>query len=442
MAGVEGDDVRMNVGIIGGGWAGFAAAIELTRAGHLATVYEAGKVLGGRARRLAADGLALDNGQHILAGAYGETLRLMEIVAPGSSASGFLRLPLTLVYPDGVSIRAPRLPAPLHLAFALLFARGLTLAEKLSAIRFMQTLKQIDFQPAPDRTVAEALAGQPEAACKYLWEPICVAALNTPVEQASFRVFARVLKDALTGKAAHSDFLIPARDLSALFPDPAARWLAQNGGEVRTRARITALQRSGTRWKVSWEGGEALHDRLIVATAPAHAIDLLGPLNDCQTLVRGLGTLSYQPILTVYADYPALPEFPAPLIGWTRPVPMFIFDMRVSRPDLQNGTAATIAVVASAEGPHLEWDDARWLKEIEARMQQAFGPLPPPRLIRRITEKRATFACTPGMFRPPAKTPCDGLFLAGDYTDGPYPATIEGAAISGVQCAQTLLATP
>lgn len=426
----------MNIGIIGGGWSGFAAAVELTRAGHQVTVYEAGKVLGGRARRMAADGPPLDNGQHILAGAYGETLRLMELVAPGSSTSCFLRLPLALVYPDGVSIRAPRLPAPLHLAFALLFARGLSLSDKLAAIGFMQRLKKIGFQPTPDATVAEALADQPESVRKYLWEPICVAALNTPIAQASFRVFARVLKDALTGTAANSDFLIPARDLSALFPEPAAAWLEKNGGEVKTRTRIGALQRSGSRWKVLWDGGEALHDKLIIATAPAHAIDLLSPLNDCQALVRGLGTLSYQPILTVYAEYPALPKFPVPLIGWAEPVPLFIFDMQASL-----GIKDTISVVASAEGPHLEWDDARWINEIDVRMQQAFGPLPKPRLIKRITEKRATFTCAPGMFRPAIKTPCTGLFLAGDYVDGPYPATIEGAVRSGVQCANILLAS-
>lgn len=447
MAGLEGDDFRMNVGIVGGGWAGFAAAIELTRAGHRATVYEAGKVLGGRARRMASAqdasaGMPLDNGQHILAGAYGETLRLMEVVAPGSSVSGFRRLPLALVYPEGVSIRAPRLPAPLHLAAALLFARGLSLPEKLSAIGFMRALKKIGFRPSPDKTVAEALASQPAAVRRYLWEPICVAALNTPVEQASFRVFARVLRDALTGKAQNSDFLIPARDLTALFPEPAAAWLEKNGGAVRTRTRISALQRSGAQWRLLWEGGEAVHDRIIVATAPAHAADLLGPLNDCQQLVRQLGAYGYQPILTVYAEYPALPKFPAPLIGWVEPAPMFVFDMQACRTDARHGGSRMISVVASAEGPHLGWDDARWIEEIDARMRQAFGPLPQPRLVKRITEKRATFTCAPGMLRPPAMTPCAGLFLAGDYVDGPYPATLESAVQSGVQCAQTILATP
>jgi len=124
-----------------------------------------------------------------------------------------------------------------------------------------------------------------------------------------------------------------------------------------------------------------------------------------------------------------------PLLGWADPVPLFIFDMQASL-----GMANTISVVASAEGPHLDWDDARWVKEIDARMQQAFGPLPKPRLIRRVTEKRATFTCSPDGFRPPCVTPCGGIYLAGDYVEGPYPATLEGAVRSGVQCAQILIA--
>lgn len=435
----------MNVGIIGAGWAGLSAAVELCRAGHAVTVYEAGRVLGGRARRMAATqetnaALSFDNGQHLLAGAYSETLRLMETVAPGSSRTGFLRLPLTLDYPEGVCIRAPRLPAPLHLAAALLLARGLSFPEKIAALRFMRALKKIGFRPKADLAVAAAIADQPKSIRRYLWEPICVAALNTPVEQASFQVFARVLQDALTGKVANSDFLIPARDLSALFPEPAAAWLEKNGGQVKTRTRIASLIRSDHQWKVQWDSGEALHDKIIIATAPAHAIDLLEPLSDCIKLARQLETLSYQPIVTVYAEYPALPKFRTPLLGWVDPVPLFIFDLNARRPDMKRGMANTIAAVASAEGPHLDWDDARWLSEINARMQQVFGPLPPARLIRRVTEKRATFACAPGMFRPPCATPSPGIFLAGDYVAGPYPATLEGAVRSGVQCAKTLLA--
>jgi hydroxysqualene dehydroxylase len=427
--------MNQDIGIIGGGWSGLSAAVELTHAGHAVTVYDAAKNLGGRARRVEVDGIILDNGQHLLIGAYSETLRLMEQVDPGSSRTGFLRLPLTLDYPDGISIRAPSLPAPLHLSSALMLARGISFPDKLAAIRFMQKLKRMDFNPPASATVGEAIASQPEKIRRYLWEPLCVAALNTPVEMASFRIFAKVLKDALTGKSSNSDFLIPRHDLSSLFPQPAADWLCRHGSTVKTRCRISALTSEGRRWKVFHAEGHAEHDRVIVATAAPHAIPLLENLPGCELVANRLKTLQYQPILTVYADYPSPLTFGFPLLGWVDPVPLFVFDMQAS-----HGMAGRIAVVASANGPHLEWDNARWLDEIHTRMEQAMGKLPLPKIIQRITEKRATFASVPNAYRPPHATPCPGLFLAGDYADGLYPSTLEGAVRSGVECAKQLLA--
>lgn len=440
--------MSLSIGIAGGGWAGLSAAIELTRAGHKVIVYEAGKELGGRARRVTIDGATLDNGQHLLIGAYSETLRLMELVDPGSSTSSFLRLPLTLDYPEGVFIRAPKLPAPLHLAGALMLARGLSWKDKLAAIRFMQALKRIDFIPPAHTSVGEAIAHQPERVRHYLWEPLCVAALNTPVESASYRVFAQVLKDALTGQAANSDFLIPTRDLTSLFPQPASAWLTNHGSAIKTRCRINTISPSQQGWTVSHADGEAVHDKLIIATSAPHAASLLDGLPDSAALVQQIQSLRYQPIVTVYADYPAALPFRSPLLGWVDPVPLFVFDMQASL-----GIAGRIAVVASASGPHLEWDDAHWQQEIHARMQQAMAKqtlgrktlegetmaqLPLPKIIQRITEKRATFSCTPNLSRPTLVTPYLGLFLAGDYTDGAYPSTLEGAVRSGVKCAQTL----
>lgn len=428
--------MSLNIGVVGGGWAGLSAAIELTSAGHHVTLYEAAKEPGGRAKGVYLNGATLDNGQHLLIGAYSETLRLMERVEPGSSVSGFLRVPLTLDYPEGVLIRAPKLPAPLHLAAALLLARGLSWPDKLAAIAFMRGLKNSNFNPPAQTSVQDAIAHQPERVRRYLWEPLCVAALNTPVEIASYQVFARVLKDALTGRAANSELLIPARDLSNLFPQPTIRWLHKQGSIVKTRCRVLALAREAQGWKLTHQHGESRHDNILLATSPTQAANLLENLPNSAAYIQPMHTLTYQPIVTVYADFPAPLPFRTPLLGWVDPVPLFVFDMQASR-----GMVGRIAVVASADGTHLEWDDARWQTEIHTRMQQAMGKLPVPKIIQCITEKRATFSCTPDMARPDHSTPYPGLYLAGDYTNGPYPSTLEGAVRSGVKCAQTLLAS-
>ncbi|MDP2156057.1 MAG: FAD-dependent oxidoreductase, partial [Sulfuricella sp.] len=135
----------MKVAVIGAGYAGLAAAVELAAQGISVTVFESARQLGGRARRVDYRGMALDNGQHILLGVYRETLRLMRMTGADPAAL-LLRLPLQLVIPGRFRLQAAPLPAPLHLALALLTARGLTWGERLSAVRFMSAMRRRNFR--------------------------------------------------------------------------------------------------------------------------------------------------------------------------------------------------------------------------------------------------------------------------------------------------------
>jgi predicted NAD/FAD-binding protein len=192
--------VTSRVAVIGAGYAGLAAAMTLVRAGARPTVFEANRTPGGRARRVEYRGALLDNGQHVLLGAYRETLALMREANVPEAA--LLRMPLTLEFPGRFALRAPRLPAPLHLAVALARARGLTWRDRLAAVRFIHALRRARFCVPAGTTVAELLASnrQPEAARRYLWEPLCISALNTPVAEADAQVFANVLHDSLFRK--------------------------------------------------------------------------------------------------------------------------------------------------------------------------------------------------------------------------------------------------
>ena len=103
--------MKGRIAVIGGGWAGLAAAVELAAAGVEVSLFEAARQLGGRARRVDIEGQTLDNGQHILLGAYSECLRLMRLV--GADAQHLLhRLPLELAHPAaGFRLRLPRTSA-------------------------------------------------------------------------------------------------------------------------------------------------------------------------------------------------------------------------------------------------------------------------------------------------------------------------------------------
>jgi len=248
-----------SVAVVGAGWAGCAAAVELARAGCAVTLLESARTLGGRARRVEMDGRQVDNGQHIMLGAYAESLRLMQLAGVDMKAA-VLSLPLQMRYPPaagGMDFLAPRLPAPLHLLGALLRAKGLAREDKLSLARFSTTARWMDWQLNTDCSVDELLQrfDQTPRLIQLMWRPLCLAALNTPPARASAQVFLNVLRDSLGARRKASDMLIPRADLSALFPDAAAAYVARHGGTVHTGAKVTALAPlPGGRWQLSATG--------------------------------------------------------------------------------------------------------------------------------------------------------------------------------------------
>jgi len=221
--------MQKHVAIIGGGWSGCSAAIELISRGYQVSLFESSNTLGGRARRVEIQGLSLDNGQHILLGAYTEIIKTFKLLRI-SLDRVFQRLPIQMIYPqqnEGIEFIAPKLPAPLHILFALLNAKGLNADDKMSLVRFSSTARWIDWKLDQDCSVAELMQrySQTERLCELLWFPLCVAALNTPANQASANIFLSVLRDSLGGKRAMSDMLIPKVDLSLLFPEQVQKFI-------------------------------------------------------------------------------------------------------------------------------------------------------------------------------------------------------------------------
>ena len=430
----------MKVAVIGGGWAGLTTAVELAAKGVDVTLFEAARQLGGRARGVEINGLYLDNGQHILIGAYRETLRLIEQV--GNNPEQLLqRLPLELNHPvAGFRLKLPRLPAPLNVALGLLCTQGLGIGEKLSAARFMRSLQAVGYRLDNDCSVTTLLDRhrQSDRLRRFMWEPLCLAALNTPPEHASARIFANVLRDSLGGQQADTDLLLPRCDLGRIFPDAAGEFIEKSGGRVRLSARVEAIRPD-----------LAIHgehfDHVVLAAAPQHAAPLLGLIESTAPIARQLDQYCFEPIGTVYAAYATEVSLPCPMLGLddgtSGRLGQWVFRRTPEKAGSANGDQTILAFVLSARGA---WDDAdndTLMQTLHGELEQTLGrPLPRPAWHRVIRERRATFSCRPNLPRPSTQTPLPGLWLAGDYVCADYPATLEGAVRSGVSAARAILA--
>ena len=409
--------------VVGAGWAGLAAAVTLAQQGVPVTVFEASRSLGGRARRVTIDGVDLDNGQHVLIGAYRETLRLMRQVGADPDEL-FLRLPLELRYADGFHLRAPRLPYPLNLLAALFGARKLAFSEALAAMRFLVSLRVRNFRVVPDCSVARLLDehSQTGALRSHVWEPLCVSALNTQVESASAQIFVNVLRDALTGARAASDLLVARTDLGRSFPEPAAKYVKARGGAILLGVPVRRIARV--------PGGIRLNDAqtfscVVIACGPHQAGQLLVQLSELDDALAAINAFAYESIVTCYLQYPESVSLPAPMLGFSGGIVQWVFDR-----GRLGGPKGLLAAVISASGAH-----EQLAARIGIELKAALGELPSPKWSQVITEKRATFSCTPSLARPEAFTAVPGLMLAGDYVASEYPGTLESAVRSGIAAA-------
>ena len=427
----------MRVAVIGGGWAGLAAALELVSAGVGVTVFEAARQLGGRARSVSAQGRRLDNGQHILVGAYRETLRLMRVV--GNDPDRLLRrMPLEIAFPGGqpapFRLRLPRLPAPWHLAAGLLATRGASLAEKMRAVRFMRCLQATGYRLGDDGTVAALLDRHEQHGNlrRYLWEPLCLAALNTAPEHASAQIFVNTLRDSLGSDRAATDLLLPAADLDQLFPAAAASFIAAHGGEMRLSTRVESIDAGLV------VAGEPF-DRVLLAVGPHQAAPLLAGHAETRPVARLLADYRWEPIGTVYCGYPPEVRLPLPMLGLAAQGDGRFGQWAFDRGTLC-GTAGVIAFVLSGSGAWEAVDNRTLVAALHGELAAALGTrLPPVAWHQLIRERRATFACRPNLPRPAAASAQAGLWLAGDYVCADYPATLEAAVRSGVAAARGIL---
>ena len=445
---------RFDVIVIGAGFAGLSAAARLTRRGARVLVLEARGRLGGRATAFSdrETGELVDNGQHILLGCYTETFAFLGDVGALDNVRLEPQLAVTMIDRAGMRTRlaCPALPAPFHLVAGVLDWDALSWRDRLSVLGMATPLKYARraLQPgstmkaaSPGETVEGWLVrnGQTPRIREMLWNPLALAALNQPPDQAAAPTFARVLAEMLGDDTRAAAIALPTRPLHLMYAEPARDYIERHGGTVRTGAlamvvvsdvadgggAATAVESGDERWIAS----------RVISSVPWFAFPELfdhqpPPLRD---LIDRARRMSSSPIVTVnlWFDRRVLDE---PFIGLPGRAMQWVFDKRLVFGD----EASHLSLVSSGAASILARTNDELIRTAHDELLEALPEVRNARLLQAtvVREPRATFSLAPGQpARPPAETGVKGLFLAGDWIDTGLPATIESAVRSGHRAA-------
>lgn len=431
--------------VVGGGWSGLATACYLAEQNIPVTLIESAKQLGGRARKSTSRTQVLDNGQHLMLGAYSEMLNLLERIGVEEDAV-FLRTPqhLKLFHAKYlhtlIDMKLPALPKPYNLLFGLLSCKGLSIKEKIIVLYRFDKLLKTPISENNDISVTEWL-NNADLPANYvlLLNALCLAAMNTSAGIASALSFKNILNETFNGEQGSTDLLIPAVNLGTVFPTPASVFLAKKQARVLYPKKATDIkldQNIATQVITEDENFDA---SAVVLATPAHITSqFLKPIDECNELVHHLDQFRYEAITTVYLRYEERCQIPENMMGLTGTLSEWVFDRRVA------DQPGMIAVVISCSGKHSELEHKDLSLIIRNELAVVFPEWPNPSASWVIREKRATFACTPegNRHRPGCNTPIKNLFLSGDYlaTDSLFlPATLETSIRNAKACAEEVV---
>ena len=441
--------MKHDVIIIGGGLSGLSAAVELASLGFPALLLEAHQYLGGRTRSFVDDatGDVVDNGQHLMMGCYKETRRLLRTIGADHLAKLQPNLHIDFLHPARgfSSLSCPSLPAPLHVLAGLLGLKSLSFNDRLKLTRvgveLLRNPGDVENE-LEEKTVDEWLTslGQPPENRKYLWDVIAIGSLNDDPKVVSALLFYRVLRAAFLGQRQNSAMLVPTVGLSELFVEPSVRYLDSHGSEAKTGCGVEELVREGDRVVgVRCADGITREAGAFVVAIPQYAFaDLVLASKTLKPQeFQAVRAFESSPIITInlWLDRQVLQqEFAAFLDSRVQ----WIFN-RTKMLNRSTGSGQYLALVISGAGPFVEMGKDELVDLAMEDLRTALPEALSAKVVHSqvIKERRATFSPKPGIerLRPRAATAFENLFLAGDWTATGFPATIEGAVMSGKSAA-------
>ena len=439
--------------VIGGGFAGLSAAVDLSGRGARVLLLEARPNLGGRATSFndPQTGERVDNGQHVLFGCYHTAFAFLRTIG----AESYVRLQPTLdvlfIDRDGhrSRLRCPPLKPPWHLLAGIAEWDALDVGDRLAALRLATPIRIAQRQLRGDFSLAAASPGetvdgwlrrngQTMRLREMLWEPLALAALNQSPRDAAAPPFVRVLAQMFGGSPADTAIGIPIRPLDEMYAVPARAFIEQRGGIVRTGVAARVVCDGHHLDHVIVQDDRLTSDSVIVAVPWWALPDLfLSAPPSLAFTIQSAAATAASPIVTVnlWLDKPLLD---VPFLGLPGRTMQWVFDKQMAVGD----GASRLSIVSSGAADVFRRTNGELIALALDEIMEALPEARAAHVVRAtvVREKRATFSLAPG--QPPRPTHCtgvEGLFLAGDWIDTGLPATIEGAVISGQRAAQAAL---
>jgi hydroxysqualene dehydroxylase len=435
------------VTVIGGGFAGLAAGVDLAARGFRVTVCEARGRLGGRAYSFTDDasGEIVDNGQHAMMGCYTHTLAFLERIGATPKLMRQRTLHVDMIHPQrgAGAIIASSLPSPLHLLGGVLGYRLLSHGERakalLGGLRLMAMRRRRDARLA-QWTVEQVLVflRQSANARTSFWYPVAIATLNESPTRAATAPFAEVLARAFFRSRRDSQFVLPRVGLSDLYTEDARTFIETRGGSVAVKAPIAELiVADGRISAVQLRDGTRVENDACISTVPPRALAAFLP--DALRPASSLGAFDASPIVSTHLwfDRPVLASEFVGLLGTTT---QWVFNRSKLTANGNGNGAQCLSAVISAGRDVVEWDSGRVADTVVGDLKALVPAAREARLLRSVVvkEKHATVSPTPAAerLRPRVQTAIDNFFLAGDWINTGLPPTIESAVASGHRAAQ------
>ena len=384
-------------------------------------LHEARPFLGGRATSFpvqpAAEGSErMDNCQHVLLRCFVNLLDFYRRCGVEKKIRFDDRL--NFVHPGGKSdvLRRGLLPAPFHLFGSLIGFDGLDARDKWSLIRTLAALRSERHRADLDEfTIGHWLnsKGVPPRTLQRFWRPILVSALNEEPDRASAVPAFQVFLDGLMATRDSFEMGVPAVPLADLYSAALEQKLG-SGVRIHLRSSIESIDPA------------ARSADYYVSAVPFERVNALVPGLDLH-----LDRFKHSPITGIHLwfDRPITDLPHAVLLDRTL---QWLF--RKSENYFQAVVSASRSLLPLAQKDIVEMA-CRELREFFPKSAAA-------QLVRShvIKEARATYSAVPGLeaARPVAKTKFPNVFLAGDWTNTRWPATMEGAVRSGYLAAEAV----